>query len=154
MSGYALIPASYVALLRDGGRGTEVLLLRRSGTGYFDDHWALLAGHVEEFESATDAGCREALEESGVIVAPADLQMLTVMQRCQRDGGPVEQRVDWFFSTRLWTGDPTVQEPDKASDMGWFPLSELPDPVVPHERLVLEGLARGDLAAYLAYGFA
>ncbi len=27
--------------------------------------------------------------------------------------------------------------------MGWFPIDELPEPVVPHERLVLDTLAEG-----------
>jgi hypothetical protein len=30
-----------------------------------------------------------------------------------------------------------VQEPDKAAAMAWYPLDALPEPVVPHERLVL-----------------
>ena len=34
----------------------------------------------------------------------------------------------------------------RRADLGWFPLDALPDPVVPHERVVLEGCAPGGAA--------
>jgi 8-oxo-dGTP pyrophosphatase MutT (NUDIX family) len=46
LDGFAVVPASYVALLRPGAAGPEVLMMLRAGTGYMDDHWALVAGHV------------------------------------------------------------------------------------------------------------
>ncbi|HEY0187785.1 MAG TPA: NUDIX domain-containing protein [Cellulomonas sp.] len=136
-----LVAASYVVLLRD----REVLLLLRQGTGYRDGHWATLAGHVDPGESVHEAAVREAAEESGVTIAAADLEPLTTLHRFQPDGPQVEQRCDVFFAVRTWSGEPTVQEPDKAAAMGWFSLDALPDPVVPHERHVL-CLLRDDAA--------
>ena len=61
---FALVPASYVYLLREGDAGTEVLLQLRQGTPYMDGHWAAAAaGHVERGETAYDAARREAVEE-------------------------------------------------------------------------------------------
>ena len=40
---FALVPASYVYLLRDGAGGTEVLLQRRGPVPYMPDHWAAAA---------------------------------------------------------------------------------------------------------------
>jgi 8-oxo-dGTP pyrophosphatase MutT (NUDIX family) len=144
-----LVAAAYVVLLRDDDEGPErpgrphVLLQRRRGTGYRDGFWAVLAGHVEPGESVHEAAVREAFEEAGVTVRPDDLRPLTTLHRFERGGPAVEQRVDVFFEVRRWAGDPVLREPDKADALGWFELDHLPEPVVPHERLVLDAIARG-----------
>ncbi|HQY32582.1 NUDIX domain-containing protein [Actinotalea sp.] len=142
-----LVAASYV-LLR---KGNTVLLQLRRGTGYLDGHWALLAGHVETGESAHGAAVREAREESGVRIEPPDLVPLATLHRFQIDGPAVEQRCDFFFATEVWEGDPTIREPDRAGDMQWFGLDRLPEPVVPHERAVLDLLRDGRLPAILCW---
>lgn len=134
-----LVAAAYVVLRR----GDEVLLQLRRGTGYMDEHWATMAGHVEPDESVHQAAVRELREETGVEVRLEDLTPLTTVHRYQVGGPQVEQRCDVFFETRTWTGEPHITEPDKCAAMGWFALDALPDPVVPHERLVLEGLRPG-----------
>ncbi|MFF3064382.1 NUDIX domain-containing protein [Oerskovia sp. NPDC057915] len=145
-----MIPAAYV-LLR---RGDQVLLQLRQNTGYMDGHWAAAAaGHVEQGESVLAAARREAREELGIDVAATDLEPVTVMHRTRPDGGPIEQRVDFFFVCRTWTGDPVIEEREKAADLRWFALSALPEPLVPHEAAVLAGLARGVVPAVMTYGF-
>lgn len=134
-----LVAAAYVVLQR----GDEVLLQFRRGTGYMDEHWAVLAGHLEPGETITAAAAREAAEESGVVVEPADLEPLTTLHRFIPGGPPVEQRCDFFFRARRWTGDPRPLEPERAADMGWFALDALPTPVVPHELSVLSALRDG-----------
>ena len=138
-----LVAAAYVVLVRPGSGHHEVLLQLRRGTGYMDGHWATLAGHVDPGESVHEAAVREAAEEAGIDIDPADLVPLTVLHRFERGGPAVEQRVDVFFSTTRWRGVPAVREVDKAAAMRWFALDELPEPMVPHERLVLETLASG-----------
>lgn len=44
-------------------------------------------------------------------------------------------------------------EPEKCADLRWCPLDALPDPVVPHERVVLEALGTGTTTAYTTFGF-
>lgn len=136
----ALVPASYVIFRRGG----SVLLQLRQGTGYMDGHWATAAaGHVEAGESAQTAALREAQEELGVWIAAEDLVPLTAMHRFQPGGTALAQRVDFFFSTEHWSGEPRIMEPDKAAELQWFALDKLPAPLVPHERYVLERLATG-----------
>lgn len=137
-----LVAAAYLVLRRHGPDGDEVLLQLRRGTGYMDGHWATLAGHVDPGESVHQAACREAAEEAGVVVRSEDLHPLTVLHRFEPGGPAVEQRVDVFFEADRWTGEPSVREDDRAAAMGWYPLNALPEPVVPHERLVLDALAR------------
>lgn len=146
---FAVVPASYVYLLREGPQGTEVLLQLRQRTGYMDAHWAAAAaGHVERGETAVAAAHREAAEELGITAV--DLTFELTMQRTQGDL-PIDERVDFFFSARHWAGEPRLMEPEKAADLAWFPLVALPQPTVPHERLAIEHL--GTTTRYLATGF-
>ncbi len=147
--GFSLVPAAYV-LLVDGDR---VLLQRRAKTGYYDEFWAAsAAGHVESGESVVAAALRETAEELGVTVALADLEPLTAMHRTAAPGLPVDQRVDFFFRCRNWTGTPALQE-DTASELRWFELDTLPDDVVHHERFVIERLRDGALEPITSFGF-
>jgi 8-oxo-dGTP pyrophosphatase MutT (NUDIX family) len=148
---FVVVPAAYVFLLRDGIGGPEVLLQLRQNTGYMDGHWAAAAaGHVEKGETALDAVRREAREE--IDVGDLVLSFATSMQRT-RGGEPIDERVDFFFTARSWSGTPRIVEPEKCGGLEWFPLSALPDPVVPHELKVLNGIIEGDLAAYTTFGF-
>ena len=151
---FRVVPAAYVFLLRGTGRDAEVLLQLRQGTGYRDGHWAAAAaGHVEADESVFAAACREAAEEVGVKIEPADLEPLTTMHRTHANHDPIDERVDFFFGCHRWAGEPRLLEAAKAADIGWFPLAALPVPVVPHERYVLDGLREGTLPAITTFGF-
>jgi 8-oxo-dGTP diphosphatase len=148
---FVVVPASYVFLLRDGDAGDEVLLQLRQNTGYMDDHWAAAAaGHVERGETALDAAHREAAEE--IAVTALELEFVTAMQRTQH-AAPIDERIDFFFTARHWSGEPRIVEPAKCAELRWYPLDALPDPVVPHELQVLRGLRSGTTTAYSTFGF-
>lgn len=147
---FRVVPAAYVVLRR----ANEVLLQFRHHTGYRDEHWATAAaGHVEADESVLEAACREAREELGVEVEPANLAGLCAMHRTHRNHRPVDERVDFFFECRVWRGEPRLMEPAKAAALRWFELAALPHPVVPHELFVFTRLRDGGLTAIVAYGF-
>lgn len=147
---FSLVPAAYVLLRKED----QVLLQLRQNTGYRDGHWAsAAAGHVERGESVQQAACREAAEELGILIDPVDLIAVTTVHRTHGNDRPIDERVDFFFECRRWTGEPQLQERQKAADLRWFPLDKLPDPVVPHERMVLEGLRSGRLPAITWFGF-
>ncbi|MCW2767086.1 MAG: hydrolase [Nocardioides sp.] len=123
----------------------------RRNTGYMDDHWAAAAaGHVERGETALDAARREAIEE--LDVRDLDLEFVTAMQRTA-SGEPIDERIDFFFTCRDWTGEPRIVEPEKCAELRWCGLDDLPDPVVPHELSVLDGIRTGTTTAYSAFGF-
>ena len=143
---FVVVPASYVFFLRDD----RVLLQLRQNTGFMDGHWAAAAaGHVEKGETAYDAARREAAEEVGV--TDLELEFVTAMQRT-RGGEPIDERIDFFFTCRSWSGEHRIVEPTKAAALEWFDLDALPDPVVPHELAVLQGLT-GGIAPYSTFGF-
>lgn len=152
MSGhdFTVIPAAYLYLRRDD----EVLLQLRQNTGFMDGRWAAAAaGHIELGETAATAICREADEELGIALHTGDLVPATVMQRTDGTATSREQRVDWFFTATVWAGRPDIREPRKCARIAWFPLADLPEPIPPHERLVLDGLAAGRLSTFTTYGY-
>ena len=149
MPRFSLVPAAYVALIRDG----QVLLQLRRNTGYMDGHWSFsAAGHVERGESVTAAATREVKEELGVRVLEADLEPLCTIHRRQneRDGG---QRVDFFFTVSRWEGEPAVQEAERSGGLRWAPLADLPQPLVPVDAVALEMLRTGERSAIAHWGF-
>ena len=148
---FVVVPAAYVFLLRDAADGPEVLLQLRQNTGYMDDHWAAAAaGHVERGETAYAAAHREAAEEIGV--RDLDLTFVTSMHRT-RHALAIDERIDFFFTARSWSGEPRIVEPDKCADLRWCALDSLPEPVVPHELSVLAALRDGTTTPYSTFGF-
>jgi len=59
---YKITPASYLVLIEDN----KILLQRRFNTGYEDGKYSLVAGHVDEGETFTEAIIREVKEEAGI----------------------------------------------------------------------------------------
>src|SRR3990167_3417995 len=90
------IPASYLFLLKY----KKVLLLKRCNTGYEDGNYSMIAGHVEEGETFTDAIIREAYEEANIRLKAEDLKVVHVMHRKSIDS----ERVDVFFAADKWDG--------------------------------------------------
>lgn len=148
LPGFAVVPASYVYLQREGKDGLEVLLQQRGPVPYMAGHWAAgAAGHVERGEDASAAARRELREELDI---EADLRFEFTMQRTQHTVA-IEERVDFFFTATSWTGEPRIMERAKCSALAWFPLTALPEPLVPHEAHALAHLGSG--ARYLTFGF-
>jgi len=147
---FRVVPAAYVIFRR----GDEVLLQLRQHTGYRDGFWATAAaGHVEEDESVFAAASREAAEELGISIAVADLEPLCCMHRTHGNHDAIDERADFFFECRRWSGEARIMEPRKNAALRWFRLTDLPVPVVPHELLVLERLRAGDLPPVVTFGF-
>lgn len=103
------------------GTRTEILLgekLTGLGTGKFVG----AGGKLESGESAVDAAVREVAEELGVLVAPADLEPISVITYPFVDRDEWSQR-SFGFVARQWTGTP------RASDElapRWFDTRRIP----------------------------
>ena len=124
--------AVHLFLLREH----EVLLLRRHNTGYEDGNYSVIAGHLDGNETASEAMLREAAEEAGIRVAPADLRFVHVMHR--KEAAAADERIDLFFAASRWEGEPAIGEPNKCSELRWVVLDALPPNVVPYVRAALE----------------
>jgi 8-oxo-dGTP diphosphatase len=136
MERFKLVPESHLLLVQDG----HILLLRRCNTDYEDGKYSVVAGHMDGAETAREAICREAREEAGIELAPDDLAFAQVVHRADRG-----ERVSFFFAAERWRGEVRNLEPHKASELRWFPLDALPEPMVPYVRRAIERWRRGEL---------
>ena len=138
------LSVSVFAVLR---RDDEVLLIRRSNTGWLDGLLSVPAGAMDGEEAAAVAAAREANEEASVTVQPDALRLAHTLH-C-RTGS--DEWMGLFFEASSWHGTPKIGEPDKHSDLTWTPVSALPDDLVPYVRQALTCIS-SDIA-YSEYGW-
>ena len=112
-----------------------------------DGFYSFIAGHVDEGESFTQGIIREAREEAGLELKVEDLRAAHMMHRNSDDS----VRVDVFFTAGQWTGTLENREPEKCSDLSWFPLDHLPENTIPYIKEALTSIQEG--RAYSEYGW-
>jgi hypothetical protein len=96
--------------LEDAG-GRVLLGLRHPDSKYAGDTWHYLAGRCEQ-ESALSCLVRDAWEEAGLVIEPADVDLVHVVHVVDAPGSlPLMQPV---FRAHRWKGTPEVREPDKC----------------------------------------
>ena len=101
-----IAPAATVVLLREAGRGLEVLLLRRARTLVFHGGaWVFPGGRVDlsdhgagEQERARAAALRETLEEAGLSLA---LDALVPFSHWTTPAGRPRRFATWFFLAQV-----------------------------------------------------
>lgn len=99
------------------------LLLQKRAVPAEKDHWCIPGGRLEMFELLEHAVIREAKEELGV-----EIEVIRLMGVC--DHIILEENAHWVamsYLCKIRSGEPKIMEPDKASDLQWFPLDNLPD---------------------------
>ena len=126
---------SAAAVLIDGH--DRVLLAKQN---YGQGRWALPGGLVEPDESPDEAAVREAKEETGLVVELDHLIALYYVR------GVTPPRLGFVFAGRITGGSLELPASGELADLGWFPITDLPENVsriVPHAvRHAAEG-ARG-----------
>jgi ADP-ribose pyrophosphatase YjhB (NUDIX family) len=133
----------HLLLLDAEGR---VLFGRRQNTGFEDGAYHVPSGHLEAGESVVGALIREAKEEVGVSIAPEHVEFVHVMHNSSGSG-----RVAFFFKVQQREGTPENREPDKCSELRWFPLDSLPGQLIDYCRTALSHIAAGE--AFSVYGW-
>lgn len=130
-----------VAVLAYIEKDGKVLLQKRKNTGWRDGWYGLVAGHVDEGESYTQALCREVKEESGIEVFPEDLEFghLLLLPAKLAD----YDRPYVYFKIKSWKGEPFNAEPEKCDDLSWFPKLSLPDNFIPVVKFGMEKMLEG-----------
>jgi 8-oxo-dGTP diphosphatase len=123
----------YLILEKDN----KLLLGLRENTGYMDGFYCLVAGSVEENESAKQALAREALEEAGLIINPEDLSIAHIMHR--KSG---KNTIDIFMSCQSYEGEITNMEPHKCKELMYHSPEMVSNDIVPYVKIALENVRK------------
>lgn len=123
-------------LIQDG----HILLMKRSGTGFGDGYWAVPGGRIEGKESVSRACRREAKEELGIEIAREDLKFATAIHSAPHEEN-MREVVLFIFKAEKWEGEIVNAEPNKCSEIGFFPLDDLPpSTMVSTKKFILNAL--------------
>ncbi|MFD3996128.1 NUDIX domain-containing protein [Streptomyces sp. NPDC058583] len=136
---------AHLFLERDGH---TLLGLRHPDSAFAANEWHALAGHVER-ESVRSCLVREAHEEAGLVIDPADLTLVHTVHVL--DHPDAEPRIGLFFAASRWSGEPEIRESDKCTAWAWWPLDGLPEAMVAYTRAAIAGIVAG--AAYTELGW-
>jgi 8-oxo-dGTP diphosphatase len=105
--------------------------------------WALPHGCVDVGESALDAALRETEEEVGVRILRADLFGIYTDPKYSvvYPNGDQVQTFTIAFHAHEWEGTPRA-DGDEVSEVGFFPLDALPEPIYEIHRETIEDWRR------------
>ncbi|GAB3768692.1 8-oxo-dGTP pyrophosphatase MutT (NUDIX family) [Nocardioides ginsengisegetis] len=116
------LPAVTAVVRRRGTAGEELLLARRADNG----EWAPVTGIVDPGEQPAVAAAREALEETGVVVTVDRLASVGVSPQVTHGNGDLGVYLDLTFAC-TWVGGEARVADDESTEVGWFPVDDLPD---------------------------
>ena len=125
-----------LVILRDG----KLLLYRRMNApeaGY----WNIVGGKVDHMEPAATAARREAEEESGLTIGKVDFLCVTE----QIIAADRQHWLSLIYVCRDFIGEPSLVEPDKLSEFGWFGRGDLPAPLSAFTKAAIDYLGPDDL---------
>ena len=136
-----MTPMCLVFLLRDACHGEEVLLgLKQRGFG--TGRIVGIGGHVEPGETDAEAAVRETIEETGLVVAPADLYDAGRVLFHFPAAPGTDMTVKLYRATR-WTGELTASD---ELDPQWHAVASLPTGRMwDDSRIWLPHVLRGEL---------
>jgi ADP-ribose pyrophosphatase YjhB (NUDIX family) len=132
-----LLPASANLICQ---HWSHVLLIKRSKqTDTWPGYWAFPGGKIEDGELFRECAFRETREEVGLLGHPRALQWETIV---------MTRTIQWVKITYFWLieyfeNSPDILEPHLIDDMAWFPITELPEPMIPSHKIWLDALKRG-----------
>jgi len=127
--------AVFLMLVREKNKTKEILLQKRTNTGYMDEMYDMAcSGHLEKGETLSQAIKREAKEELGIDIEEKDLKMVELIHAYKDD------YINVFFTTDKYDGIPEIKESNKCSDLRWFNIKELPENTIIRIRNVLKNI--------------
>ena len=129
-----LVPAAANLICQ---HGSHVLLIKRSNkTTVWPNFWAFPWGKVDENELFREAALRETREEVGIIAHPKDINGETIVMHRSIQG----TKVVYFWRVENYENAPEILEPNLATDLAWFPIDTLPEPMIPHHKIGLQAI--------------
>ncbi len=112
----------------------EILLLKRKSTGFSDEKYGLIGGHVEKNEDVKTAVIRETKEETNIDIAMEDIEFISVMNRKVDED---TEYIDFIFKAKKWRGNVKNMEPNKCSEIIWCKANQLPIDIIDFEKYII-----------------
>ena len=126
-------PGTCAAVFNECG---EILLQKRADNGF----WSMPGGVVDPGESVEQGALREVWEETGLRVRVVRLVGVYSDPRnymiTQYPGGDIVHNVSLCFVCAWEAG--TLQISDESTDLSYFPLNALPEPMMPSHLIRLK----------------
>ena len=113
-------------------KGGNVLLLKRKNA-HGEGTWCLPGGHMEYGETPEQTAIRETKEEVNLEISNAKVVGIT------NDFMPEYEKhyITIFVEAEFDDETTKIAEPDKISEMGWFDMGGLPEPLfIPFKNFV------------------
>ncbi len=104
----------------------EILLSLRSSV-HAPGYWCPPGGHIEYGESFFETASKESKEEVDLEIKA--IKVIGVTSDVYPD--ELKHYITVHILATEYAGCPKLMEPDKFSDMKWFPLSQLPQNIFP-----------------------
>jgi ADP-ribose pyrophosphatase YjhB (NUDIX family) len=126
-------PGTCAAVFNERG---EILLQRRADNGF----WSMPGGAIDPGESVEQGALREVGEETGLQVRMVRLVGVYSDPRnymiTHYPGGDIVHNVSLCFVCERVAG--TLQLSDESTDIGYFPVEALPEPMMPSHLIRLK----------------
>lgn len=104
----------------------KILMQKRMNTGFYDGYYDLtVSGHIEEYESITDAMIREAKEECNLDITKEDIELFTVIHTSMYN----DLYYFFYFVMEI--------EENKIEELKWFDLDKLPELLGEHNKIAI-----------------
>ncbi|MDR8018851.1 NUDIX hydrolase [Nesterenkonia aerolata] len=126
------IPAVRGVVVRRSGAEPEVLMVRRSDSG----RWTVTSGILDPGEQPAEGAVREIEEETAVQARPVRVAGVFATHLVQYPHGDQCRYLDTVLEMEPLGGTPRVND-DESVDVGWFPVSALPEPINDDQRMVI-----------------
>jgi 8-oxo-dGTP diphosphatase len=104
-------------------RGGKIVMLRRKGA-HGAGNWSCPGGHLEFGETIFAAALREAREETGLEVN--NPRFMAVTNDIFEEG---RHYITIFVATDYVAGEPKVIEDEFTTEIGWFDIDDMPQPL-------------------------
>ena len=119
-------------------KNNRVLLKKRRGKHGHDEYEDAGGGHLEYMESFIDCAKRELREELGIEIKNIRFLCISNVKKYVP-----KHYVDIGLVAEWASGKPKIMEPKKCSELGWFDLDKLPEPLTEWTRYYLEAYKTG-----------
>lgn len=108
------------------------LLLGKRKNSYKAGYYGLPGGRIKLGEPTATAAIREVKEETGIKIE--QIQFVGTIREYQQE----KDFIHFAFLSTSFSGEPALCEPDKCEGWQWFPITKLPQQILPGHRLAIE----------------